>query len=88
MPFWSENFRTVVFDDDYTLFTPKDLRRVLRVITKELQIWESADTESIDWVNPLVHTNDKTRKDARGMMRHDLVDEFGARTRPTYEDKL
>ncbi|KAJ1632040.1 hypothetical protein T492DRAFT_868932 [Pavlovales sp. CCMP2436] len=61
--------------DDYTLFTPKDLRRVLRVITKDLQIWESADTKSIDWVNPLVHTDDKTRKDARGMMRYDLVDD-------------
>ncbi|KAJ1630460.1 hypothetical protein T492DRAFT_871717, partial [Pavlovales sp. CCMP2436] len=46
MPLWSENFRTVVFDDDYTLFTPKDLRRVLRVITKDLQIWESADADT------------------------------------------
>ncbi|KAJ1633832.1 hypothetical protein T492DRAFT_866166 [Pavlovales sp. CCMP2436] len=46
-----ENFRTVVFDDDYTLFKPKDLRRVLRVITKDLLIWESADTDSIDWMS-------------------------------------
>ncbi|KAJ1640077.1 hypothetical protein T492DRAFT_931674, partial [Pavlovales sp. CCMP2436] len=52
-------------------------------------IWESADDEeSNDWVNPLIHTDEQTRKDARGMMRYDLVDEFGARTRPTYEDKL
>ncbi|KAJ1624920.1 hypothetical protein T492DRAFT_881035 [Pavlovales sp. CCMP2436] len=43
MPPWSENFRTIVFDDNYTLFKPKDLRRVLRVITKDLLIWESAE---------------------------------------------
>ncbi|KAJ1627792.1 hypothetical protein T492DRAFT_908982 [Pavlovales sp. CCMP2436] len=85
------NFRTVVFEDGDRLFETKDLRRVLRTIQKDLEIWESADTdstESIDWVNPLIHIDERTRKDARGMMRYDLVDEFGARTRPTHKDKL
>ncbi|KAJ1637846.1 hypothetical protein T492DRAFT_948737 [Pavlovales sp. CCMP2436] len=83
------NFCTVVFDDDDDeLFSPEDLWLVLCVIVKDFGLWESANTEPNDWVNPPIHTDDQTRKDARGMMRHDLVELFGARSRPMHKDKL
>ncbi|KAJ1625127.1 hypothetical protein T492DRAFT_844227 [Pavlovales sp. CCMP2436] len=80
-------FRTVVFDDDDDeLFSPEDLRLVLRVIVKDLGLWESANAEPNNWVNPLIHT--ETRKDAREMIRYDLVELFGAFIRPSHKDKL
>jgi hypothetical protein len=73
MPTWDEYFRVVRFDNDEFLFTRVDLQVMLRAITRELGLWEN-DPEIHEWVNPLIHTDELTRDDARKFLREDMVE--------------
>ncbi|KAJ1625352.1 hypothetical protein T492DRAFT_1040526, partial [Pavlovales sp. CCMP2436] len=68
------NFRTVVFDDDDDeLFSPEDLRLVLRVIVKDLGLWESANTELRILTGSMILSDRTDRLDFDVTRSHRLV---------------